>query len=237
MTQYAILAAGKGSRLASAGVPKPLVCIDGRPLIVRLIDAFASAGAEQVTVSVRPDNHALKDFLSNEDFAASIDIVEVEAETPLQSLKAVLEALKPAPCIIATADTAVAPEAFRQFAQAYAAMPASQGLLAVSVPADASVPGLYITGDAMGRVTALSGTPTGSTPRISAGIYAFDAAAGRRALRSAMAAGAVRLRDFQLQLVHACDMLTFDIGTSVDVDTPSDLACARKIFTGNAQSK
>ena len=40
--KYAIIAAGEGSRLASEGVekPKPLVCINGEPLIDRLIRIF-----------------------------------------------------------------------------------------------------------------------------------------------------------------------------------------------------
>ena len=41
---YAIIAAGEGSRLVQEGVavPKPLVDLDGRPMIRRLIDIFAS---------------------------------------------------------------------------------------------------------------------------------------------------------------------------------------------------
>ena len=47
---YAIIAAGEGSRLVGEGlnVPKPLVDLDGRPMIKRLIDIMMECGAESL---------------------------------------------------------------------------------------------------------------------------------------------------------------------------------------------
>lgn len=47
---YAIIAAGEGSRLVQEGVklPKPLVDLDGRPMIGRLIDIFMNHNPESL---------------------------------------------------------------------------------------------------------------------------------------------------------------------------------------------
>ncbi len=49
---YAILAAGEGSRLAEEGIqqPKPLVKVNGEAMIDRLIRIFDKCGAENIYV-------------------------------------------------------------------------------------------------------------------------------------------------------------------------------------------
>ena len=51
---YAIIAAGEGSRLVQEGVavPKPLVDLDGLPMIRRLIDIFLTCDAEELSIIV-----------------------------------------------------------------------------------------------------------------------------------------------------------------------------------------
>ena len=64
---YAIIAAGQGSRLVQEGVkkPKPLVELNGEPLIARLIRIFVQNGAESISVFVNEEMTEVKDFLSN----------------------------------------------------------------------------------------------------------------------------------------------------------------------------
>lgn len=54
MTRALILAAGDGGRLGeyTADIPKPLVPVDGRPLISFTLEALAAAGIEEATVVV-----------------------------------------------------------------------------------------------------------------------------------------------------------------------------------------
>jgi choline kinase len=48
-----VLAAGTGSRLRSdRGVPKPLLMLGGRPLVLRVLDRFAEAGVAEAVVVV-----------------------------------------------------------------------------------------------------------------------------------------------------------------------------------------
>lgn len=52
--KFAIISAGEGSRLSQEGVvlPKPLVQLNGVPMIDRLVHIFAQNGAEQVVIIV-----------------------------------------------------------------------------------------------------------------------------------------------------------------------------------------
>ena len=60
---YAIIAAGEGSRLVQEGValPKPLVDLDGRPMIRRLIDIFLSCDAERISIIVNEQMTAVRE--------------------------------------------------------------------------------------------------------------------------------------------------------------------------------
>ena len=62
---YAIIAAGNGSRLASEGIlqPKPLVRIQGVPMIERLMEIFARNNAESITVIVNEDMTDVQEFV------------------------------------------------------------------------------------------------------------------------------------------------------------------------------
>ncbi len=55
---YAIIAAGEGSRLAAEGVdaPKPLVKIGGETLLERLVGIFLRCGAESINIIVSARN-------------------------------------------------------------------------------------------------------------------------------------------------------------------------------------
>ena len=58
---YAIIAAGEGSRLAQEGVkwPKPLVRLNGVALIDRLIDVFLKNNATSISIIVNEETRRL----------------------------------------------------------------------------------------------------------------------------------------------------------------------------------
>ena len=64
---YAIIAAGEGSRLAQEGVskPKPLVDINGTPMIQRLIDIFLDSNAESVSIIVNEHMTEVRAFIES----------------------------------------------------------------------------------------------------------------------------------------------------------------------------
>lgn len=62
---FGIIAAGEGSRLVSEGValPKPLVNLNGEPMIGRLLRIFESLGAGRVAVIVNEQMTEVADYL------------------------------------------------------------------------------------------------------------------------------------------------------------------------------
>ena len=52
--KFAIIAAGEGSRLAEEGIttPKPLIPLNGVPMIERLVRIFAANDAEEIVIIV-----------------------------------------------------------------------------------------------------------------------------------------------------------------------------------------
>ena len=59
--QFAVLAAGNGSRLKESGIklPKPLVKVGGVTLIHRLFTVFQQCGATKISVIINPDSGRL----------------------------------------------------------------------------------------------------------------------------------------------------------------------------------
>ena len=64
---YAIIAAGKGSRLAEEGValPKPLVMINGESLVYRLIRIFSQNNAERIFIICNEEMTEVAEYISN----------------------------------------------------------------------------------------------------------------------------------------------------------------------------
>lgn len=78
MTQAVILAGGKGTRLASRlnGKPKPLVDVDGVPLLKRQIDTLMANGIDDILLLVNHAADQIETFIAQQDFACSIALVD-----------------------------------------------------------------------------------------------------------------------------------------------------------------
>lgn len=62
---YAIIAAGEGSRLAQEGVslPKPLVHLNGTPMIKRLIDIMMQCNPESLSIIVNEQMTEVREYI------------------------------------------------------------------------------------------------------------------------------------------------------------------------------
>ena len=120
MTAAAILAAGRGSRLAGR-TPKPLLTLQGRPLVRWALDAATAGDADPVLLVVGRAARAV-------GRAAPPDVVVVCARAwrrgIAHSLRAALNALAdtaaPAVCVGLADQPLVGPEAYRRLAVAHA---------------------------------------------------------------------------------------------------------------------
>jgi histidinol-phosphate phosphatase family protein len=76
--QAVILAGGKGTRLASRlnGRPKPLVDVDGIPLLARQLTQLAEQGVEEAVVLVNHAADQIEAYLSGRDFGCRVVLID-----------------------------------------------------------------------------------------------------------------------------------------------------------------
>ena len=237
---YAIIAAGEGSRLVQEGVPvpKPLVDIDGRPMIRRLIDIFMDNGARRISVIVNEQMTAVRQYVESIAPQLPVPLTLVVKSTP-SSMHSFYEVSRTFATgndgdggsdgrfILTTVDTIFRPEDFARYVQAFATAPDDiDGCMAVTSYIDDEKP-LYVDVDAAGTITAFRDTPWDGVRYVSGGIYGLRPAAVD-ILRRCIDEGASRMRNYQRALVAAGQRLrAFDMGKILDVDHAGDIDKAR----------
>lgn len=230
---YAIIAAGDGSRLVSEGVsvPKPLVDIDGRPMIRRLIDIMQRAGAESVSVIVNEHMAEVRRYLR--EVAApqmSVPLRLVVRSTPssMHSFYELSRGMGAGKFVLTTVDTIFDEDEFVRYARAFENDPDADGYMAVTTYVDDEKP-LYISADPSGRITAFTDSRREDTRYISGGIYGLQAPAAIEVLDRCIAAGSGRMRNYQRALVDAgLDLRAYEFGKILDVDHAADVDKARE---------
>lgn len=227
---YAIIAAGEGSRLQQEGVPtpKPLVCLNGTPMIRRLIDIFLDCDADTISVIVNEQMTEVADYLRNlqaELPEGKLKIVVKSTPSSMHSFYEVSHILPPGKFILTTVDTIFRPEDFREYSKAYAQAENADGYMAVTSFIDDEKP-LYIDVDEKMHITAFRDVPFPGVKYISGGIYGLNEKA-LTVLKECMDKGISRMRNFQRALVEAgLDLRAWPFPKIVDVDHQADIATA-----------
>lgn len=236
---FGIIAAGEGSRLAQEGVerPKPLVEIEGRPMIGRLLDIFAGLGADRVSVIVNAKMPDVEAYLRSiaQSLPMHLDIVVKSTPSSMHSFHELGDLLRPhGRFVLTTVDTVFRRDDFARYVEAFGAAPDEVGaMMAVTSYIDDEKPLYVLTGDDM-RVKGFLDTAEnekGERARyVSGGIYGLDARA-IKVLEDCMDRGVSRMRNFQRALVAAgLDVRAFDMGKIMDVDHASDIIKARQFL-------
>ena len=85
---YGIIAAGEGSRLAQEGVakPKPLVELNGEPMVQRLINIFCRCKAESISIIVNEHMTEVREFLSTLQLPVPLNVVVKTTPSSMQFL-------------------------------------------------------------------------------------------------------------------------------------------------------
>lgn len=227
---YAIIAAGEGSRLVQEGVPvpKPLVDLDGRPMIRRLIDIFMANDAETISIIVNEHMSDVRQYIESLDLDVDLRLCVKTTPSSMHSFYEVSRAFDPEAdkFILTTVDTIFRPDEFAAYARAFADDDTADGYMAVTSFIDDEKP-LYIDVDADGIITAFRDNPFDGVKYISGGIYGLR----RRALdilAACMDRGVSRMRNYQRALVDAgLHLRAFPFPKIVDVDHAADIATAR----------
>ena len=233
--KYAIIAAGEGSRLAREGmaVSKPLVTIDGEPMIDRLIRIFLAQDATEIDVICRESDVLVCQHLRQlqQDPVVPLRFIAKDTLSSMHSLHELSPYLQDSPFVLTTVDTIFRESEFAQYVSAFRRLLEAgdaDGLMAVTDYIDDESP-LYVKTDASLCITSFLDTEP--QPRyISGGIYGLTPCA-LQTLRGCIARGESRMRNFQRALItDGLQLKAFPFSKILDVDHAADIEKANQFL-------
>ncbi len=231
---YAIIAAGEGSRLAQEGValPKPLVRLDGQPMIKRLIDIMMSCSPESLSIIVNEQMTEVRQYLEGLSLPVPFHLVVKSTPSSMHSFWEVSRAFpRKGKFVLTTVDTIFRRDDFEAYVKAFEADAVADGYMGVTSFIDDEKP-LYIDVNADMDITAFSDTPVEGGRYISGGIYGLTAPA-LDVLDRCMEQGVSRMRNYQRALVSAgLKLRAWPFSKIIDVDHAGDIATAERFING-----
>lgn len=232
---YAIIAAGEGSRLAQEGVarPKPLVLLNGVPMIKRLIDIMMSCNPESLSVIVNEHMTEVRGYLEDLKLPVPFNLVVKSTPSSMHSFREVSRKFPSSgKFILTTVDTIFRQEEFADYVKAFEESDDADGYMAVTSFIDDEKP-LYIDVDDNMVITAFRDNPWDGVKYISGGIYGLTPPA-LDILDNCMAKGVSRMRNYQRALVEGgLKLKACPFKKIVDVDHAGDIATAEKFINGD----
>ena len=153
---YAIIAAGEGSRLAQEGVakPKPLVDICGEPMIGRLINLFCRCNAESISIIVNEQMTEVREYIESLSLDIPLNLVVKTTPSSMHSFFELSRVIPKGRFCLTTVDTIFREQDFRPYIEAMEADERYDGMMAVTDYIDDEKP-LYVQtdGDMMAQNT------------------------------------------------------------------------------------
>ncbi|MBQ4345359.1 MAG: NDP-sugar synthase [Muribaculaceae bacterium] len=224
---YAIIAAGEGSRLVQEGVklPKPLVTLNGTPMIRRLIDIFMRCNPTSLSIIVNEEMHQVREYLESLELPVPFKLVVKSTPSSMHSFYEVSRHFDSGKFCLTTVDTIFREDEFRKYIEAFEADEQADGYMAVTSFIDDEKP-LYIDTDDKMNITAFRDSAWDGVKFISGGVYGLTLPA-LKVLEDCMANGVSRMRNYQRALVDAgLRLKAHQFDKIVDVDHAGDIATA-----------
>lgn len=228
---YAIIAAGEGSRLAQEGVakPKPLVDICGEPMIGRLINLFCRCNAESISIIVNEQMTEVREYIESLSLDIPLNLVVKTTPSSMHSFFELSRVIPKGRFCLTTVDTIFREQDFRPYIEAMEADERYDGMMAVTDYIDDEKP-LYVQTDDDLNITAFRGERYDGAKYISGGIYALNEKA-IDVLADCMERGVARMRNFQRALVDAgLRLKAYPMGKILDVDHAGDIEKAENFI-------
>ena len=228
---YAIIAAGEGSRLAQEGVakPKPLVDICGEPMIGRLINLFCRCNAESISIIVNEQMTEVREYIESLSLDIPLNLVVKTTPSSMHSFFELSRVIPKGRFCLTTVDTIFRERDFRPYIEAMEADERYDGMMAVTDYIDDEKP-LYVQTDDDLNITAFRDERYDGAKYISGGIYALNEKA-IDVLADCMERGVARMRNFQRALVDAgLRLKAYPMGKILDVDHAGDIEKAENFI-------
>ena len=228
--KFAIIAAGEGSRLASEGIttPKPMIPLQGTPMIERLVRIFMRNGAASVSIIINAEQPQTLAHLKELQKELPIEIVVKNTPSSMHSMHALSHHLQGDKFCLTTVDTLFHEEEFAAYIKAFDK--SDEGIMAVTDYIDDEKP-LYVDTDEALNITAFHDNPSEQSRYISGGIYALPPQA-LDILDKCIAEGIERMRNFQRRLVESgMKLKAHPFSKIIDIDHAEDIEKAEKFLS------
>ena len=224
---YAIIAAGEGSRLAQEGIakPKPLVELQSEPMIGRLINIMLRCNAESISIIVNEHMTEVREYLQALELPVPLNLVVKTTPSSMHSLWHLSRVIPEGKFCLTTVDTIFREEDFKGYIDAFEADDEDDGMWAVTPFVDDEKP-LWVDVDEQMTITAFRDKRWDGARYVSGGVYAMTDGAFE-VLERCIELGVSRMRNFQRALVESGRRLkAYSIDKIVDVDHAGDIATA-----------
>ena len=220
---FAIIAAGDGSRLAQEGIksPKPLIRINGEIMIERLVRIFLKAGASSVIIIVNDKTKETRLALESMAEKYPLRLVVNSTTSSMHSFYELSPHITDDRFCLTTVDTIFKEEEFLAYIDRFRQSDAD-GIMAVTDFIDDEKP-LYISTNENMDITAFKDRQEDDCNYISGGIYCLKVKA-LDTLRKCMAEGKSHMRNFQRELLSdGMHLKAYPFSKILDIDHASDI--------------
>lgn len=229
---YAIIAAGEGSRLAQEGIktPKPLIRLHGITLIDRLIRVFQKNEATSINIIVNEEMTEVQAHLKALTLPVPLNLLIQSTPSSMHSFYELSRYLQDERFCLTTVDTIFKEDEFTHYIQAFRNNDLLDGMMAVTDYIDDEKP-LYVKTDQNLMIDGFFDHDTANCRFISGGIYCLKRS-GLSVLQEAMNEGISRMRNYQRKLVEAgLKLQAFPFTKIIDVDHAEDIEKAEIFLT------
>lgn len=227
---YAIIAAGEGSRLAqeSVAVPKPLVKLNGKEMIRRLIDIFLANDAESISIVINQEMKQVQEYIKEITLNIPLNIAVKSTPSSMHSFFELKNYLRNGKFCLTTVDTIFREDDFSQYIQAFSKENETDGMMAVTDYIDDEKP-LYVKTDIDLNINAFL-DKSDDCKYISGGIYGLTPKS-IDTLESCIKSGQARMRNFQRQLIaDGLKLKAYPFTKILDVDHALDIEKAEQFL-------
>ncbi|MDR0538042.1 MAG: NTP transferase domain-containing protein [Tannerellaceae bacterium] len=226
---YAIIAAGAGSRLLNDGIAlsKPLVHLGDEALIDRLLRIFLACNATSVNIIINEEMKDVQEHCRKLDCPVPLRLVIKSTPSSMHSFYELSHTITAERFVLTTVDTVFSETEFAQFIASFQSEAEADGIMAVTEHIDDESP-LYVTVNDDGHIRSFDDTP--GSRFISGGIYGLKQNA-LTVLSQAIEQKQFRMRNYQRSLINnGFRLKAFNFGTIIDVDHASDIEKAKLLL-------
>lgn len=229
---YAVIAAGEGSRLVQEGVkwPKPLVRLNGISLLDRLINVFLKNNASSISIIINEEMIEVQEYLQKLELPVPFYLLVKSTPSSMHSFYELSHILDGESICLTTVDTIFREEEFKGYIQTFQKEKSLDGLMAVTDYIDDEKP-LYVKTDKDMTIRGFLDLQEDNCQYISGGIYCLRRT-GLGVLNNSITQGVSRMRNYQRQLIaEGLKLKAYPFSKIIDVDHAEDITKAEKFLS------